>query len=65
MDKLREGIVKMFNSKPNVSSPESLNLILQQHFERFMSDLQTSPDHPPYAWVIQFYDKVCVLDVYI
>ncbi|KAH0681737.1 hypothetical protein KY289_019489 [Solanum tuberosum] len=53
MDKLREGIVKMSNSEPNAPLSETQNSILQQHLDRYMSDLQTTPDHPPYAWMIE------------
>ncbi|KAG5608247.1 hypothetical protein H5410_019528 [Solanum commersonii] len=50
MEKLREGIVKMSNSDPNAPLSETQNSILQHHLDRFMSGLQTTPDHPPYAW---------------
>ena len=53
MDKLREGIVKMSNSEPNASLSESHNSILRQHLDIIMSGLQTTPDHPPYAWMIE------------
>ncbi|KAH0759698.1 hypothetical protein KY290_023191 [Solanum tuberosum] len=53
MDKLREGIVKMSNSEPNAPLSETQNSILQQHLDRLMSGLQTTPDHPPYAWMIE------------
>ncbi|XP_006360458.1 HMG-Y-related protein A-like [Solanum tuberosum] len=53
MDKLREGIVKMSNSEPNAPLSEAQNSILQQHLDRLMSGLQTTPDHPPYAWMIE------------
>ncbi|TMW83130.1 hypothetical protein EJD97_002814 [Solanum chilense] len=53
MDKLREGIVKMSNSAPNAPLPETQNLILQQHLHHYLSDLQTTPDHPPYTWMIE------------
>ena len=53
MDKLREGSVKMSNSAPNVPLPETQNLILQQHLHHYMSDLQTTPNHPPYTWMIE------------
>ena len=53
MAKLREGIVKMSNSAPNAPLPETQNLILQQHLHHYMSDLQTTPNHPPYTWMIE------------
>ncbi|WMV22811.1 hypothetical protein MTR67_016196 [Solanum verrucosum] len=53
MDKLREGIVKMSNSEPNAPLSEAQNSILEQHLDRLMSGLQTTPDHPPYAWMIE------------
>nr|XP_025884121.1 uncharacterized protein LOC112940338 [Solanum lycopersicum] len=53
MDKLREEIVKMSNSEPNASLSESHNSILRQHLDIIMSGLQTTPDHPPYAWMIE------------
>ena len=53
MDKLREGIVKMSNTEPNASLSESQNSILRQHLDIIMSGLQTTPNHPPYAWMIE------------
>ncbi|KAG5608248.1 hypothetical protein H5410_019529 [Solanum commersonii] len=53
MDKLREEIVKLSNSEPNAPLSEAQNSILQQHLDHLMSGLQTTPDHPPYAWMIE------------
>lgn len=60
MDKFREGIVKMSSIEPNVPLSDTQNLILQLRVDCFMSGLQTTRDHPPYAWVVHFYSKVCV-----
>ena len=43
----------MSNSKPNASLSESQNSILRQHLDIIMSGLQTTPNHPPYAWMIE------------
>ncbi|XP_015057417.1 HMG-Y-related protein A-like [Solanum pennellii] len=43
----------MSNIEPNASLSESQNSILRQHLDIIMSGLQTTPDHPPYAWMIE------------
>ncbi|KAK6790716.1 hypothetical protein RDI58_009797 [Solanum bulbocastanum] len=52
MKKLRETIVKMANSEPNVRLSEKQKVVLQQRISQFFSRL-TTPDHPPYAWMIE------------
>ncbi|PHT83178.1 hypothetical protein T459_11621 [Capsicum annuum] len=53
MDKLREAILKMANSEPNVPLSQTKNVILQQHLNRFFDCLHIAPDHPPYSWMIE------------
>ncbi|PHT49805.1 hypothetical protein CQW23_09552 [Capsicum baccatum] len=53
MDKLREAILKMANSEPNVPLSQTKNAILQQHLNRFFDCLHIAPDHPPYSWMIE------------
>ncbi|KAL3338620.1 hypothetical protein AABB24_027639 [Solanum stoloniferum] len=52
MKKLRETIVKMANSEPNVRLSEKQKVVLQQRISQFFCRL-TTPDHPPYAWMIE------------
>ncbi|XP_009592941.1 nuclear matrix constituent protein 1-like [Nicotiana tomentosiformis] len=53
MDKLREAILKLSNSEPNGPLSPTQNYILQQRLSHFLSSLNTTPDHPPYSWMIQ------------
>ncbi|XP_055802302.1 uncharacterized protein LOC129871417 [Solanum dulcamara] len=53
MEKLREVILKLSNSEPNVPLSETQNAILQQHLNNFLSRLHITPDHPPYTWMIE------------
>ncbi|XP_009608504.1 uncharacterized protein LOC107808961 [Nicotiana tabacum] len=53
MDKLKEAILKLSNSEPNGPLSPTLNSILQQRLSHFLSSLYTTPDHPPYSWMIQ------------
>ncbi|KAH0696257.1 hypothetical protein KY290_013612 [Solanum tuberosum] len=41
IENLREGVVKISNSEPNVPLSEIRNSTLQQHLNRFLSDLRT------------------------
>ncbi|XP_009762496.1 uncharacterized protein LOC107762765 [Nicotiana tabacum] len=53
MNKLREAILKLSNSEPNGPLSPTQNSILQQRLSHFLSSLHTTPDHPPYSWMIQ------------
>ncbi|MCD7450586.1 hypothetical protein HAX54_007382 [Datura stramonium] len=53
MDKLREAILKLSNSAPNGPLSITQNSFLQQSLTNFLSCLHTTPDHPPYAWMIE------------
>ncbi|XP_055801209.1 uncharacterized protein LOC129870439 [Solanum dulcamara] len=53
MEKLRETILKMSNKEPNVPLSKTQNSILQQHLNRFLSGLHTTPVHPPYTCMIE------------
>ncbi|KAJ8564768.1 hypothetical protein K7X08_001228 [Anisodus acutangulus] len=53
MDKLREAILELANSEPNVPLSAIQNSVLQQQLNHFLSCLHTAPDHPPYTWMIE------------
>ncbi|CAN4124956.1 unnamed protein product [Withania somnifera] len=53
MEKLREAIVKLCNSEPNAPLSATKNSILHHHLTNFLSNLHITPDHPPYAWMIE------------
>ncbi|XP_009784525.1 uncharacterized protein LOC107807395 [Nicotiana tabacum] len=53
MDKLKEAILKLSNSEPNGPLSPTRNSILQQRLSHLLSSLHTTPDHPPYSWMIQ------------
>ncbi|KAK4371163.1 hypothetical protein RND71_010638 [Anisodus tanguticus] len=53
MDKMREAILKMANSEPNVPLSATQNSLLQERITHFLSCLHTTPDHPPYTWMIE------------
>ncbi|XP_059308804.1 meiotically up-regulated protein C8C9.04-like isoform X1 [Lycium ferocissimum] len=53
MDKLRELILKLANSEPNVPLSATQNSLLQEKLNHFLSCLHAGPDHPPYAWMIE------------
>ncbi|XP_060184562.1 uncharacterized protein LOC132614184 isoform X1 [Lycium barbarum] len=53
MDKLRESILKLANSEPNVPLSATQNSLLQEKLNHFLYCLHTGPDHPPYTWMIE------------
>ncbi|OIT21356.1 PREDICTED: uncharacterized protein DDB_G0286299-like [Nicotiana attenuata] len=53
MDKLKEAILKLSNSEPNGLLSPTRNSILQLRLSHLLSSLHTTPDHPPYSWMIQ------------
>ncbi|MCD7465386.1 hypothetical protein HAX54_001201 [Datura stramonium] len=53
MDKFREAILKLFNSAPNGPLSTIQNSFLQQRLTNYLSSLHATPDHPPYAWMIE------------
>ncbi|XP_004236979.1 uncharacterized protein [Solanum lycopersicum] len=52
MKKLREAVFNLANGEPNARLSETQRVALQQRISQIFSGL-TTPDHPPYAWMIE------------
>lgn len=53
MEKLIGAVVKLCNTEPNAPLTDTQNAILRKHVTDVFSRLRVTPDHPPYAWMIE------------